>query len=63
MIGKSSFSRATTGNQNMTEKHRVLHKKEYLVIIRDNFCYAVQKPYVVIPHLNCLDGTVQMRGQ
>ena len=42
---------------------RALDKREevYLVIIRDNFCLFCIKPYVVNPHLNCLDKTVQMR--
>ena len=30
--------------------------------IRDNFSYFSLIPYVVTPHLNCLDETVQMRG-
>ena len=42
-------------------KHRVLDKREYLVIIRDNFCLFCIKTYVVTPHLNRLDETVQMR--
>ena len=41
---------------------RDLDKKEYLVIIRDNVCQFCMKPYVVTPHLNRLDETVQMRG-
>ena len=41
---------------------RALDKKEYLVIIWDNFCLFCIKSYVVIPHLNRLDETVQMRG-
>ena len=40
---------------------RALDKREYLVIIRDNFCYFCTKTYVVTPHLNHLDETVQMR--
>ena len=32
------------------------------MIIRDNFCYFCIKTYVVIPHLNRLIETVQMRG-
>ena len=32
------------------------------MIIRDNFSYISLKPYVVTPHLNRLDETVQMRG-
>ena len=39
---------------------RGLSKGEYLLIIRDKFC---TKSYVVTLHLNCLDETVQMRGQ
>ena len=42
--------------------YRALDKREYLVIIRDNFCIFCFEPYVVTPHLNCLDETVQMRG-
>ena len=41
---------------------RALDKREYLVIIRDNFCSFPIKTYVVSPHLNRLDETVQMRG-
>ena len=32
------------------------------MIIRDNFCLFCIKTYVVTPHLNRLDKTVQMRG-
>ena len=39
-----------------------LDKKEYLVIITDNFCQFCTKTYVVTSHLNRLDETVQMRG-
>ena len=39
-----------------------LDKREYLVIIRDNFCEFCIKTYVVTPHLNHLQETVQMRG-
>ena len=42
--------------------NRALDKREYLVIIRDNFCLFCIKTYVVTPHLNRLDKTVQMRG-
>ena len=41
---------------------RALDKQEYLVIIRDNFCFFYIKTYVVTPHLNRLNETVQMRG-
>ena len=41
---------------------RALDKREYLVIIRDNFCLFCTKSYIVTPHLNRLDETVQMRG-
>ena len=41
---------------------RALDKREYLVIIRDNFCQFCIKTYVVTSHLNRLDKTVQMRG-
>ena len=33
------------------------------MIIRDNFSYFSFKLYVVTPHLNRLNKTVQMRGQ
>ena len=42
--------------------YKALDKREYLVIIRDNFCQFCTKTYVVTPHLNCLNETVQMRG-
>ena len=41
---------------------RALDKREYLVISRDNFCLFCIKLYIVTPHLNRLDETVQMRG-
>ena len=41
---------------------RALGKREYSMIIEDNFSYFSLKPYVVTPHLNRLDETVQMRG-
>ena len=41
---------------------RALDKREYLMIIRDNFCLFCIKTYVVTPHLNLLIETVQMRG-
>ena len=41
---------------------RAIDKREYLVIIRDNFCQFYIKTYVVTPHLNRLFKTVQMRG-
>ena len=41
---------------------RIQDKREFLVIIRDNFCTFCIKTYVVTPHLNRLDETVQMRG-
>ena len=45
-----------------TALYRALDKRKYLAIIRDNFSYFSSEPYVVTPHLNCLDETVQMRG-
>ena len=33
-----------------------------MITPEDNFSYFSLKPYVVTPHLNCLDETVQMRG-
>ena len=41
---------------------RALDKREYLVIIKNNFCLFCIKTYVVTSHLNSLDETVQMRG-
>ena len=41
---------------------RALDKREYLVIIRDNIFHFCMKIYVVTPHLNGLNETVQMRG-
>ena len=38
---------------------KALDNKEYLMII---FLIFSSKPYVVAPHLNCLDEMVQMRG-
>ena len=40
---------------------RALNKREYMMIIRDNFCLFFIKTYVVTPHLNRLDEVVQMR--
>ena len=42
--------------------NQALDKREYLVIIRGNFCQFCTKTYVVTPHLNRLDKMVQMRG-
>ena len=42
--------------------YKTVDKREYLVIIRDNFCQFCIKTYVVTPQLNRLDETVQMRG-
>ena len=41
---------------------RALGKREFLVIIAENFCKFCIKPYFVTPHLNRLVETVQMRG-
>ena len=41
---------------------RAVEKKEYLMIIRDDFVSSAEKHnYVVTPHLNRLDETIQMR--
>ena len=37
-----------------SKSFRALDKREYLGIIRDNFCQFWMKTYVVNPHLNCL---------
>ena len=42
-------------------RQELLDKREYLVIIRDNFVNFAWK-HVVAPHLNHFDETVQMRG-
>ena len=39
-------------------KHRALDKREYLMII---FLIS-HRNHVVVPHLNCLVETVQMKG-
>ena len=42
---------------------RAVDKREYLVIIWDTFVnFAFKHIYIVTPHLNRLDETVQMRG-
>ena len=41
---------------------RALEKREYLVIIRDNFCQFCTKTGDVTPYLNRLDEMVLMRG-
>ena len=41
---------------------RAVDKRKYLVVIGDNLYKFCIKTYVVTPHLNCLDETVQMRG-
>ena len=45
-----------------TLRIRALDKREYLMIVWDNFCEFCIKTYVVTSHLNRLDETVQMRG-
>ena len=46
----------------VTKPFRALDKREYWVIIRDNFYKFCIKTYVVTAHLNRLDETVQIRG-
>ena len=41
---------------------RALDKREYMMIIRDNFCELFIKTYVVTAHLNRLEEVVQMKG-
>ena len=41
---------------------RAVEKREYCMVIRDNFCYFCIKTYVVTPYLNHLVETVQNRG-
>ena len=41
---------------------RAVDKRGYFVIIRDNFSQFFIHTYVMAPHLNRLDKTVQMRG-
>ena len=50
------FAESTTFSQAC----RALDKREYLVIITDNFCQFCIKTYVVTHHLNSLDETVQI---
>ena len=47
---------------NFTKYTQILDKREYFVIIRDNICKFCTKTYVITPHLNRLNETVQMRG-
>ena len=42
--------------------YRAVDKREFLVIIRDNFCKSCIKTYVVTPHLNRLNEMVQISG-
>ena len=42
--------------------YRALDKREYLMILWDDFSYFTTKPYVVTPHLNCLIEMVQRMG-
>ena len=56
-LSNKRFKRCTKAKDD-----RALDKREYLVIIRDNFCLFCFESYVVTPHLNRLDETVQMRG-
>ena len=46
----------------MTIRSETLDQREYLVIMRTNFCQFCTKTYVVTPHLKDLVETVQMRG-
>ena len=41
---------------------RAPDKREYLVVIGKLFCLFCIKTYIVTPHQNRLDETVQMRG-
>ena len=48
-----------TGTLDLIVQSRALDKREYLMIV---FSYCSSKPYVVTPHLNRLNETVQVRG-
>ena len=49
LIGKCALIRSNT------VVNRALDKREYLVIIRDNFCQFCTKSYVVTPHVTTYD--------
>ena len=66
--GHSGFSDSARGGNtsvlNATSRVlRAVGMREYLMIIRDNFCLFSIKTYVVTPHMNRLDETVQMRDR
>ena len=46
----------------LSETHRAQDKREYWMIISNNFCYFWIKTCVATPHLNHLAKMVQMRG-
>ena len=48
-------------NKMSSQSSTALDKQGYLMIIRDYFCQFRIETYVVTPHLNCLNETVQMR--
>ena len=55
------FAQPVGPHDDISYVFRALDRREYLMIIRDNFCKFCIKPYVVTPHLNRLE-MVQMRG-
>ena len=61
MVSKSGILREY---KEIVAQSKLKDKREYLVIIMDNFCQFCMETYmyVVTPHLNRLDKTVQMRG-
>ena len=54
--------RIRSENNAFIGNYRAPYKRGYLMIIEGISSYFSLKPYVVTPHLNRLDETVQMRG-
>ena len=62
MVSCNIFILLLLGFSPLSIESRALDKREYLMIILDNFSYFSMKPYVVTPHLSRLVEMVQMRG-
>ena len=61
-VGEVKKIKVKYQHQRKVSMFRAPDKREYWMIIRDNFSYFSSKPYVVTRHLNRLNETIQMRG-
>ena len=62
LLGSSLIPGCCINPRLLLQEYRALDKREYLVIIRDDFSNFCIKTLCCDPHLNRLNETVQMRG-